>query len=278
MPRLIPHDGLDGPQRYLAIMVVSCATILTAMDSTLVNIALPTIMGELNVSAASSVLIINASQIAMLVCLLPLSALGALIGYRKVYLGGLVFFSAACVGCALSQTLEQIVVARAFQGIGAAGACHGNSYARCGLGNGNADKGKAGSWIGKFRVTEPLWNRDDDFRQDFVVLERGCKQPLKEIVAGDAPLVGLERSAERRHGGGIVGRRVVVGQGTADRAAIAHLGIADAFGDMSEPWDRRDYVRRFDDLGMCSHCSDDERIALSDDRVEPGHAIEVDDA
>ena len=121
MPRLIPHDGLNGPQRYLAIMVVSCATILTAMDSTLVNIALPTMMGEFNVSAASSVLIINASQIAMLVSLLPLSALGALIGYRKVYLGGLVFFSAACVGCALSHTLEQIVVARAFQGLGAAG-------------------------------------------------------------------------------------------------------------------------------------------------------------
>ncbi len=64
MARLIPHDGLNGPQRYLAIMVVSCATILTAMDSTLVNIALPTMMGELDVTAASSVLIINASQIA----------------------------------------------------------------------------------------------------------------------------------------------------------------------------------------------------------------------
>lgn len=121
MARLIPHDGLNGPRRYLAIMVVSCATILTAMDSTLVNIALPTIMGALDVTAASSVLIINASQIALLVSLLPLSALGAIIGYRKVYLGGLVLFSAACIACSLSQTLEQIVVARAFQGIGAAG-------------------------------------------------------------------------------------------------------------------------------------------------------------
>src|SRR5262245_11526318 len=121
MAKLIPHDGLNGPQRYIAIMVVSCATILTAMDSTLVNIALPTIMGDLNVSAASSVLIINASQIAMLVSLLPLSALGALVGYRRVYLGGMMFFSAACIGCALSQTLDEIVVARAFQGIGAAG-------------------------------------------------------------------------------------------------------------------------------------------------------------
>ena len=69
MARLIPQDGLNGPQRYLAIVVVSCATILTAMDSTLVNIALPTMMVDLNVSAASSVLIINASQIAMLVSL-----------------------------------------------------------------------------------------------------------------------------------------------------------------------------------------------------------------
>jgi DHA2 family multidrug resistance protein-like MFS transporter len=121
MARLIPQDGLNGPQRYLAIMVVSCATILTAMDTTLVNIALPTMMTDLNVSAASSVLIINASQVALLVSLLPLSALGALVGYRRVYLAGMVVFSAACVGCALSQTLEQIVAARTFQGLGAAG-------------------------------------------------------------------------------------------------------------------------------------------------------------
>jgi len=121
MPRLIPPDGLNGLQRYLAIMVVSCTTILTAMDSTLVNIALPTMMRDLNVSAGASVLIINAFQIAMLVSLLPLSALGALIGYRRVYLAGVVFFSAASIGCALSETLGQIVVARTFQGIGAAG-------------------------------------------------------------------------------------------------------------------------------------------------------------
>jgi DHA2 family multidrug resistance protein-like MFS transporter len=121
MARLIPQDGLNGPQRYLAIMVISCATILTAMDSTLVNIALPTMMVDLNVSAASSVLIINASQVALLVSLLPLSALGAIVGYRRVYLTGMVVFSAACVGCALSQTLEQIVVARTLQGLGAAG-------------------------------------------------------------------------------------------------------------------------------------------------------------
>jgi DHA2 family multidrug resistance protein-like MFS transporter len=120
MARPIPHDGLNGPQRYLAIMVVSCATLLTAMDTNLVNIALPSIMDDFNVTAASSVLIVNASQIAMLVSLLPLSALGALIGYRRVYLGGMVFFSLASIGCALSETLPQIVVARAFQGMGGA--------------------------------------------------------------------------------------------------------------------------------------------------------------
>jgi MFS transporter, DHA2 family, multidrug resistance protein len=122
MARLIPHDGLNGPQRYLAIMVVSCATLLTAMDTNLVNIALPSIMDDLTISAASSVLIINASQIAILVSLLPLSALGALIGYRQVYLAGVAVFSAASIACAMSDTLAQLTVARAFQGIGAAGA------------------------------------------------------------------------------------------------------------------------------------------------------------
>jgi DHA2 family multidrug resistance protein-like MFS transporter len=117
----VPQDGLHGHARYLAIVVVSLGTILTAIDSNIVNIALPTIMREFEISAAASVLIVNAYQIGMLVSLLPLSALSAVIGYRPVFLGGMAVFVAASVAAALSQTLVEITVARAVQGIGGAG-------------------------------------------------------------------------------------------------------------------------------------------------------------
>jgi MFS transporter, DHA2 family, multidrug resistance protein len=121
MTRPVPHDGLHGPARYLAIVVVSLGTILTAIDGNIVNIALPTIMREFEMSAAASVLIVNAYQIGMLVSLLPLSALGSVIGYRQVFLGGMAVFVAASLAAALSHSLIEITVARAVQGIGGAG-------------------------------------------------------------------------------------------------------------------------------------------------------------
>ena len=121
MTKPVHEDGLAGSTRYLAIAVVSLGTILTAIDGNIVNIALPTIMREFEVSAASSVLIVNAYQIGMLVSLLPLSALGARIGYRLVFLSGMAVFVAASLACALSHSLIEITIARAVQGMGGAG-------------------------------------------------------------------------------------------------------------------------------------------------------------
>jgi MFS transporter, DHA2 family, multidrug resistance protein len=116
-----PRDGLDGPSRYLAIAVVSLATILTAIDGNIVNIALPTIMDEFQIDAASSVLIVNAYQIGMLVFLLPLSALGAVIGHRRVFLAGMALFVLASAACAMAHSLWELTAARTLQGIGGAG-------------------------------------------------------------------------------------------------------------------------------------------------------------
>jgi len=121
MTKHVPHDGLMGPRRYLAIAVISLGTMLTALDTSIVNIALPTMMREFNVSAASSVLIVNAYQIAMVVSLLPLAALGAAIGYRRVFLGGLALYVSASLACAMSDSLPEIVAARGLQGVGGAG-------------------------------------------------------------------------------------------------------------------------------------------------------------
>jgi DHA2 family multidrug resistance protein-like MFS transporter len=102
------------------------ATIIMAMamsvlDSTIVNVALPSIARQFNVSAATSIWVINAYQIVILVSLIPLASFGEIIGYRRVYQAGLILFTVASLVCAFANSLVELTMARAVQGLGAAG-------------------------------------------------------------------------------------------------------------------------------------------------------------
>ena len=90
------------PRRLWAILAVAFGVGLSVLDSAIANVALPTIGQELGISSADSIWIVNAYQLAIMVSLLSFSALGELVGYRKVYIGGLMLFTVASVGCALS--------------------------------------------------------------------------------------------------------------------------------------------------------------------------------
>src|SRR5258708_1901207 len=116
-----PGDGLKQPQRFWAIVTTAIAIFMTVIDSSIANVALPTISADLNVDPSATVWIVNAYQVAIALALLPLASLGDIFGYRRVYLGGLVLFTAASLACALSPTLSTLVLARVAQGIGAAG-------------------------------------------------------------------------------------------------------------------------------------------------------------
>ena len=122
MPDTAPtSDGLPQPQRFWAIVTTAIAIFLTVVGASVANVALPTIAADLGVDPAAAVWIVNAYQVAILVSLLPIASLGDIIGYRRVYLSGLVLFSAASLACALSPSLTALVLARVAQGIGAAG-------------------------------------------------------------------------------------------------------------------------------------------------------------
>ena len=114
-------DGLPQPQRFWAIVTTAVAVFLTVVGASVANVALPTIAADLGVEPSAAVWIVNAYQVAILVSLLPLASLGDIIGYRRVYLSGLVLFSAASLACAFSPSLVALVIARIAQGIGAAG-------------------------------------------------------------------------------------------------------------------------------------------------------------
>ncbi|HEX3432154.1 MAG TPA: MFS transporter [Rhizomicrobium sp.] len=114
-------DGQPVPQRYWAILTIALGIIMAVLDSAIANVALPTIARDLHTDAAFSIWVVNGYQLAITVSLLPLASLGDIIGYRRVYLCGMVLFTLASLACSLSHTLAQLALARVVQGFGAAG-------------------------------------------------------------------------------------------------------------------------------------------------------------
>lgn len=86
------------PKRLWAILAVTFGVSLSVLDGAIANVALPTIGSLLNISPANSIWIVNAYQLAIVVSLLSFSALGDVIGYRKIYIGGLLLFTIASAG------------------------------------------------------------------------------------------------------------------------------------------------------------------------------------
>jgi DHA2 family multidrug resistance protein-like MFS transporter len=120
-------DGLPVPRRYWAIAAIILAITMTVLDSTIVNVALPTLARDFHTSNAASVWVINSYQVAILIALLPLAALGEMVGYRRVSQWGLVVFTVASLACAIAPTLGLLGIARIVQGLGAAGVMSVNS-------------------------------------------------------------------------------------------------------------------------------------------------------
>src|ERR1700756_3325369 len=98
-------DGLPMPQRIWAIVTVALGIVMAVMDSSIANVALPTIAGDLHASPALSIWIVNGYQLAITISLLPLAALGEIIGYRRVYIAGLMLFTIASLFCVLAHPL-----------------------------------------------------------------------------------------------------------------------------------------------------------------------------
>lgn len=116
-----PTDGLPIPRRYWAAATIWAAIGMTVLDGAIANVALPTIAKDLAASPADSIWVVNAYQLTIVISLLPLAALGEIVGYRRVYQAGLVLFTLASLSCALSHTLLALSAARTIQGFGAAG-------------------------------------------------------------------------------------------------------------------------------------------------------------
>ena len=120
-------DGLPVPRRYWSIAAIILAVTMSVLDSTIVNVALPTLAHDFHASAAASIWVVNAYQVAILIALLPLASLGEIVGYRRICQWGLGVFTLASLACALAPSLTALCLARIVQGLGAAGIMSVNS-------------------------------------------------------------------------------------------------------------------------------------------------------
>ncbi|MCW5701471.1 MAG: MFS transporter [Bradyrhizobium sp.] len=114
-------DGLPPERRRWAILAIFTALAVASLDTALANIALPAIAADLKVSPADVVWVVNVYQIAMVATLLPLGALGEIVGHERIYLGGLALFTLSSLACAFAWSLESLLVARTLEGLGASG-------------------------------------------------------------------------------------------------------------------------------------------------------------
>src|ERR1700731_456902 len=118
---LAAADGLPADRRGWASAAIFTALAMASLDTAIANIALPTIATDLHVSPADAIWVVNVYQIVLVATLLPLAALGEIVGHRRIYLGGLLVFTLASLACAEAWSLPSLLIARVLQGLGASG-------------------------------------------------------------------------------------------------------------------------------------------------------------
>ena len=106
--------------RWLALITLCTGMLMVILDSTVVNVALPNIQSDLGFSEASLAWVVNAYLIAFGGLLLLAGRLGDLLGRRRIFLTGLILFTAASVLCGAAQSQGTLIGARLAQGVGGA--------------------------------------------------------------------------------------------------------------------------------------------------------------
>jgi MFS family permease len=112
--------NLDARRRWLALIVLCLGDLMIVLDTTIVNVALPSIRTDLAFTETSLVWVVNAYMLTFGGFLLLGGRLGDLFGQRRVFLYGIVLFTLASLACGLAQTQGVLIAARAVQGIGGA--------------------------------------------------------------------------------------------------------------------------------------------------------------
>ena len=113
-------DQLDDRRRWWALYVLCLGVLMMVLDTTIVNVALPSIRADLHFTETSLVWVINAYMLTFGGFLLLGGRLGDLYGHRRVFLLGIAGFTLASLACGLANSQALLIAARAVQGLGGA--------------------------------------------------------------------------------------------------------------------------------------------------------------
>ncbi len=115
-----PARLLSDHRRWIALVVVCLGQLMSVLDTTVVNVALPLIQHDLRFTQSSLTWVINAYLISFGSFLLMAGRVGDLIGRKRVFLSGVLLFTVASAVCGLAQDQLVLIAARFVQGAGGA--------------------------------------------------------------------------------------------------------------------------------------------------------------
>ena len=115
-----PDTAPDHRTRWFALLVLCLGDLMIVLDTTIVNVALPSIRQDLAFSEASLAWVVNAYLLTFGGFLLLGGRLGDIFGHRRMFLVGIGLFTAASLACGLATSQEMLIAARAVQGLGGA--------------------------------------------------------------------------------------------------------------------------------------------------------------
>lgn len=114
----MPH--LAERQRWIALTLLCLGELMIVLDTTIVNVALPSIRADLGFTDTSLVWVVNAYMLTFGGCLMLGGRLGDLYGQRRLFLAGIVLFTLASLACGVAGNQSVLIAARAVQGVGGA--------------------------------------------------------------------------------------------------------------------------------------------------------------
>jgi EmrB/QacA subfamily drug resistance transporter len=114
------HDDHHERHRWIALLVLCMGVLMIVLDTTIVNVALPSIKNDLKFTDTALAWVVNAYMLTYGGFLLLGGRLGDLYGHRRFFLLGIALFTLASLACGLSQTQGFLVASRAVQGLGGA--------------------------------------------------------------------------------------------------------------------------------------------------------------
>lgn len=117
---IAPPVELTNRRRVLSMVAILLSTLISTIDTSIVNVALPRLSRELHAAPGATVWIATGFLLAVACAVPATSALGDHFGRRRLFLIGVPVFTLASLGCALSSTLPMLIAFRVLQGLGSA--------------------------------------------------------------------------------------------------------------------------------------------------------------